>query len=83
MVGTFDGAAAFNEDLSKWDTSKVTTMRFTFQGAAAFNADLSNWDIAALYNAYTKTDTFLNATAFDCTTNGPNNLDTDQSKCYN
>ena len=41
----FDGAAAFNGDLSGWDVRNVTDMRAMFEGAAAFNGDLSGWDV--------------------------------------
>jgi len=44
MSNLFEGAAAFNEDLSKWDTSKVTNMWCMFMGARAFNHDLSKWN---------------------------------------
>ena len=30
----FEGAAAFNEDLSKWSTSSVTNMKFVFIASA-------------------------------------------------
>ena len=33
----FNGAAAFNQDLSTWVTSSVTDMNSMFQGAIRFN----------------------------------------------
>jgi surface protein len=36
----------FNEDLSRWDTSRVTTMKYMFWYAYAFNADVSSWDVS-------------------------------------
>jgi surface protein len=34
----------FNEDIGKWDVSKVTDMTAMFQNALEFNQDLSLWD---------------------------------------
>jgi surface protein len=36
--------ASFNEDVSAWDTSKVTTMKEMFRGAIAFDQALASWD---------------------------------------
>jgi surface protein len=46
MEHMFYGASAFNQDLSKWDVSKVTVMASMFYGASAFNQDLSKWDVS-------------------------------------
>jgi surface protein len=46
----FQGASAFNQDLSKWDVSKVTNMSCMFVGASAFNQDLSKWDVSKVTN---------------------------------
>ena len=40
----FDGALAFNQPLSSWDTSSVETMFFTFFDASAFNQPVGAWD---------------------------------------
>ena len=34
----------FNEDISKWDTSKVDTMQVMFYGASNFNQPIGQWD---------------------------------------
>ena len=48
----FNGAGAFNQDISTWVTSAVTDMNGMFQGAAVFNAAIpksgSQWDTTAV-----------------------------------
>ena len=34
----------FNGDISNWDVSNVTNMRFMFYECKSFNKDISNWD---------------------------------------
>ena len=34
----------FNQDISHWDTSKVTDMSDMFSGASVFNQNISNWN---------------------------------------
>ena len=38
-----DDAREFNYDLSKWDTSRVTSMRGTFSFAQGFNQPIGSW----------------------------------------
>ena len=37
MNNMFQGAAAFNQNISSWNTAKVTDMNAMFSGAALFN----------------------------------------------
>ena len=62
MSGMFDGAAAFDGDISGWDVSSATAMTRMFKNAAAFDGNLSAWNVSSV------TDTaymFHGAAAFD------------------
>ena len=43
---TPDSRGTFNADISHWDVSQVTDMRFMFSGATTFDQDISNWDVS-------------------------------------
>merc|ERR1719199_1120892 len=62
MDTMFDGASAFNGDLSDWDVSKVWYMGGMFNGATAFNGDLSDWDGSKVWSMQMM---FHEAIAFD------------------
>ena len=42
--------SSFNGDISSWDTSNVTDMRWMFQNATSFNQSLNNWDVSNVLN---------------------------------
>ena len=48
--GMFDGAIAFNQDISGWNTSNVTEMQFMFFGASSFNQSLAAWNVSNVTN---------------------------------
>ena len=56
MKFMFNGASAFNQDLSKWDVSAVTDMSYMFSGASAFNQKLCG--VAWVKSKADKTDMF-------------------------
>ena len=43
-------ASSFNADLSKWNTSRVTTTGWMFLYASSFNGDLSQWNTSLVTN---------------------------------
>ena len=51
MDSMFRNAKAFNQDITKWDTSNLTHMNYMFHDAKAFNQDIGKWDTSKLgYN---------------------------------
>eukprot|EP00966_Prymnesium_polylepis_P188414 4366519-Prymnesium_polylepis.1 len=46
MAGVFDESYYFNQDISRWNTSRVTSMAQMFQFASAFDQDISGWDVS-------------------------------------
>ena len=42
--------STFNQDISSWDTSNMTTMNAMFDLAQAFNQDISSWDTSSVTN---------------------------------
>ena len=60
--GVIVGWPAFNQDLSRWNTSAATDMSYMFAGATAFNSDISRWDTSAVTRMI---DMFGGAEAFN------------------
>jgi len=46
MPYMFNGASAFNVDISNWDVSSITNMNNMFNGAIAFNQDIRKWKVS-------------------------------------
>ena len=53
---------AFDEDISQWDTSHVTSLDYTFRSASSFNQPLTGWNTSQVTTALS---TFRFATAFN------------------
>lgn len=60
-IGMFDGATAFNVDISGWSTGSIVNMQEMFKNASSFSAPIGSWDVADVWNF---TDVFDGATAF-------------------
>jgi surface protein len=68
MNTMFNGATAFNQDISTWDTAAVKNMNAMFESATAFNQALGTW---AVGNVTDMTDmlngTVLSVANYDAT----------------
>ncbi|MFK7813671.1 MAG: BspA family leucine-rich repeat surface protein, partial [Maribacter sp.] len=58
----FQSATAFNQDISGWDVSKLSTFANMFNNATSFNQPIGNWTTSSVNNTFTM---FNSATAFD------------------
>ena len=54
--------ANFNEDLSHWDVSRGTDMKYMFYHAPSFNQDIGDWDVSNVENM---TGMFYGASSFN------------------
>ncbi|WP_051350892.1 BspA family leucine-rich repeat surface protein [[Acholeplasma] multilocale] len=66
MSGVFNDGA-FNQDISGWNTSKVTKMTQMFSGTTQFNQDISGWTVS---NVTDMEQMFYGAEAFNQNLNG-------------
>ena len=48
--GLFQDQLDFNQDISLWDVSHVTNMRYMFYDARVFNQDIGSWDVGNVSN---------------------------------
>jgi len=46
MRKLFESATKFNQDLSEWDVSKVTSLAQMFNEGTDFNKNISEWDVS-------------------------------------
>lgn len=53
---------SFNEDISNWDTSNVTSMKRMFSNSSSFNQNISNWDTSKVTHFG---QIFYNASSFN------------------
>ena len=58
----FDNEKVFNDDISGWDVSNVTSMRCIFRGASSFYQDVTDWDVS---NVTDMSDMFSGASSFN------------------
>ena len=58
----FSDTKSFNQDLLKWDVSRVTNMVYTFNNVASFNQDLPKWGMSRVTDM---TYLFCAATSFN------------------
>jgi surface protein len=65
MDSMFNGASTFNQNISEWDTSKVTRMENMFESASAFNQDIGGDDGWDTTNVTDMSAMFRDATAFN------------------
>jgi len=58
----FNGATAFNGDISGWNTSTINNMSFMFRDAADFNQNIGSWVVSNVTNL---SFMFLGASSFN------------------
>ena len=53
---------SFNDDISKWNVSNVTSMKGMFKEAKSFNQNIGNWDVS---NVIDMSEMFYNNESFN------------------
>jgi surface protein len=62
MSWMFYETHVFNQDISKWNVSKVTAMDWMFGGTKIFNQNIGHWEVSKVTNMDWM---FINAEAFN------------------
>ncbi|UWQ93924.1 DUF285 domain-containing protein (plasmid) [Rhodobacteraceae bacterium M382] len=81
LHGTFDAAAAFDQDISGWVTSNVRSMIHIFEGATSFDQSLGVWDLSSLSSqGLSLSVTAMSMDNFDATLDGWAQLDPGETR---
>merc|ERR1712129_304999 len=64
VTSMFQGAAAFNQDISGWTVTAITTFTNMFKDASSFNQNIAIWDMTAATTSAGLTNMFVGASNF-------------------
>ena len=62
MTGLFASVDSCNQDISRWDVSRVLLMSNMFTNTDSLNQDIGNWDVSRLIRLF---GMFANAKSFN------------------
>ena len=65
-IGLFENLDPHNIDISLWNVSNVTDMKYMFDDCQNFNSDLSKWDVSKVEDMFCM---FRNCKRFNCDLN--------------